>query len=77
MAEHGGGSEDPMQLLVMVLGAMALLVFFWFASGAYKNADLRGIFIAPPAPIGPGGSYGPQIGHPSSLSPQQDDATNQ
>lgn len=51
---------DPAKLLMAVLGAMALLIFFWFASGAYKNADLRGIFLAPPAPLGPGGSYGPQ-----------------
>jgi hypothetical protein len=77
MAEHGSGGEDPIQLFIMVLGALALLVFLWFASGAYKNADLRGIFIAPPAPVGPGGSYGPQIGHPSSLAPQQEEDTNQ
>ncbi len=75
MADEKVG-EDPMKLLLMVLGGMALLVFFWFMSGAYKNADLRGIFLAPPAPIGPGGAYGPQIGNPSNTSGQTDASTN-
>jgi hypothetical protein len=44
---------------------MAALIILWFLSGAYKNADLRGIFLAPPAPVGPGGAYGPQIGQPN------------
>ncbi len=51
---------SPMKMLWTVLGAMAILVVLWFASGAYKNADLRGIFLAPPAPVGPGGAYGPK-----------------
>lgn len=51
---------DPMQMLWLVLGVMVILIALWFASGAYKNADLKGIFLAPPAPIGPGGAYGPQ-----------------
>lgn len=63
MAEEPKGS--PLQLLYMVLGAMGILIFLWFASGAYKNADLKGIFLAPPAPLGPGGGYGPQIGKPN------------
>ncbi|TSC68700.1 MAG: hypothetical protein G01um101456_528 [Parcubacteria group bacterium Gr01-1014_56] len=51
---------DPMKMLWLVLGVMAILVGLWFASGAYKNADLTGVFLAPPAPVGPGGGYGPQ-----------------
>jgi hypothetical protein len=53
---------DPMHMLLAVIGVMAALIILWFLSGAYKNADLRGIFLAPPAPVGPGGAYGPQIG---------------
>lgn len=65
MADDHGGGESPVQLLVMLIGALALLIFFWFASGGYKNADLRGLFISPPPPVGPGGAYGPQIGKPN------------
>lgn len=54
-----------MQLLWMLLAALGLLIFFWFMSGGYENADLRGIFLAPPAPLGPGDAYGPQIGQPN------------
>jgi hypothetical protein len=50
----GGG---PMELLWMVLGALALLIALWFYSGAYKNADIKGLFLSPPPPVGPGGSY--------------------
>ena len=64
MAEHEE-KNNPMEVLVLVVGGMALLIFLWFASGAYKNADIRGLFIAPPAPLGPGGSYGPQVGNPN------------
>jgi len=45
-----------------ILGFMAILVFLWIISGAYKKADLNGVFIAPPPPVGTGGGYGPQIG---------------
>ncbi len=68
--------HDPMQLLLMVLGGMAILVFLWFASGAYKNADLRGVFLAPPTPLGPGGGYGPQIGQSQTISNPDDSTTN-
>jgi len=60
--EDGG---DPMDMLWWVLGIMAIIIFFWFATGAYKNTDLRGVFLAPPAPLGPGDAYGPQIGEPN------------
>lgn len=45
---------------VYILGALlAGLIFIWFYTGGYKNADLRGIFLAPPAPVGSGEAYGP------------------
>lgn len=53
---------SPLDLLWLVGAALGTLIFFWFASGAYKNADVKGLFLAPPVPVGPGGSYGPQIG---------------
>ena len=72
MAEEKKG-EDPMKLLLMIIGFMVLLIFVWFASGAYKNADLRGVFLSPPAPVGSGDAYGPQVGkpNPNYTSPNQ------
>ncbi len=64
MAEEPKKS-NPMELLWWVVGVGAVLVGLWLASGAYKNADIGGLFIAPPPPVGPGGSYGPQIGEPN------------
>lgn len=55
------------QMLWTVIICMAILVFLWFYTGAYKNADLGGIFLAPPAPLGPGGAYGPQVGTTSDF----------
>lgn len=63
MAEEGEGGGGG--LLWWVIGGMIILVALWFASGAYKTADVRGLFLYPPAPIGPGGSYGPQVGEPN------------
>jgi hypothetical protein len=56
---------DPMKMLWLVVATVGVLAFLWFASGAYKNADIGGLFVAPPPPVGPGGSYGPQIGSPN------------
>ncbi len=59
MADEKKPSGGPMDMVWWVLGMLAILIFFWFYTGAYKNADLKGIFLAPPAPVGPGGSYNP------------------
>jgi hypothetical protein len=73
MAEEKKEAADPMKMLWLVVGAMAILAGLWFASGAYKNADVRGLFISPPPPVGPGGSYGPQIGKPNpDFHPEND-----
>lgn len=53
-----------------VLGFIAILVILWFANGGPKKADLRGLFLAPPAPVGPGNAYGPQVGQPNPAIPQ-------
>ncbi len=62
MAEEKKEVGDPMKMLWLVLGTIGVIAFFWVASGAYKNADVGGLFVSPPPPVGPGGSYGPQIG---------------
>jgi len=38
------------------------LIALWWVQGGPEKADLRGIFLAPPPPIGTGDAYGPQIG---------------
>lgn len=65
--EHKKEGGGPMQMLWTVLICMGILVFLWFYTGAYKNADLTGVFLAPPAPLGPGGAYGPQVGTTSDF----------
>ena len=53
----------------LLLGIMAIIIFFWFATGAYKNTDLKGVFLTPPVPLGTGEAYGPQIGEPNQNDP--------
>lgn len=59
-----------MEDALFFFGMLAILVVVWFLSGGPGRADLRGIFIAPPAPIGSGDAYGPQVGEPAPGSPQ-------
>jgi hypothetical protein len=56
---------SPTKLLFEILAVLAILVVLWFVTGAYKNADLGGAFLEPPAPLGTGGAYGPQVGQPN------------
>jgi hypothetical protein len=53
------------QAALSVLGMIAILIILWFANCGPSRADLRGLFLAPPAPVGPGTSYGPQVGQPN------------
>ena len=55
----------PGQAALSLFGIIVLLVILWFANGGPSKADLRGLFLAPPAPVGPGNAYGPQIGRPN------------
>ncbi len=61
--DHGaGGGPGPLEDLIFIVGLIVVLVVLWFTYGGAKKADLRGIFIHPPAPVGQGGAYGPTIG---------------
>ena len=53
---------SPYEILWFVLGGLAVLIALWWVQGGPEKADLRGIFLAPPPPIGTGDAYGPQIG---------------
>ena len=61
MADENGGGTSDIEMLVFVFGGFAILVALWLWTGGAKHADLRGIFLNPPAPLGPGGAYGPTI----------------
>ena len=62
MADKPEGGGDIMQDVFFLLGGLAILVALWFMAGGPGKADLRGLFLAPPAPLGTGDAYGPQIG---------------
>ncbi len=47
--EHKGGG--PVEDLFFIVGVIVVLVILWFATGGPKRADLRGIFLHPPAPL--------------------------
>lgn len=61
MADKEEG-HDPMQEVWFIVGLLVVLLVLWYAQGGPKRADLRGIFLAPPPPLGSGQSYGPQLG---------------
>lgn len=63
--EEKKDSQSAGQAALSILGMIAILIILWFANGGPERADLRGIFLAPPAPVGPGNAYGPQVGQPN------------
>ena len=70
---------SPWENFLLIFGGIAVLAVLWVAQGA-RGADLRGIFLHPPAPVGQGGAYGPQIGTTTRISeppPQQSQPTLQ
>ncbi|MES2007190.1 MAG: hypothetical protein V4436_03760 [Patescibacteria group bacterium] len=59
--ENGGDGGTDIDMLLFVFGGFAALVAIWYFTGGASKADLRGIFLNPPAPIDNGDAYGPQI----------------
>jgi hypothetical protein len=58
-----------MEVALFLIGGLLVLIALWFVDGGPQRADLRGIFLNPPAPVGPGGAYGPQVGEPAPWAP--------
>ena len=54
--------SSPYEMVWFVGGILAVLIALWWVQGGPERADLRGIFLAPPPPLGTGEAYGPQIG---------------
>jgi hypothetical protein len=63
--KKGGGFFSE---FAMIIVGFVLLIILWFANGGPQRADLRGVFLNPPPPVGQGGAYGPQFGSPSSAT---------
>ena len=61
MADEEKKGPGPIEDALFIIGLIVVLVVLWFYTG-HKGADLRGIFLHPPAPIDQGGAYGPTIG---------------
>lgn len=47
--------------LMFVVVGLVLLVVLWYANGGPQKADLRGVFLQPPVPLGGGNAYGPDF----------------
>ncbi len=68
MADDHKSGGGPLEDAIFIIGVIVVLVVQWVYTGGPSRADLRGIFIHPPAPVGQGGAYGPQIGKISTSS---------
>ena len=53
---------NPEEDALWFFGILAILVVLWYFAGGPGKADLRGLFLAPPQPLGSGEAYGPQLG---------------
>lgn len=67
--EHSSGGHY--EVLFFVGGILLLLVLLWYHNGGPGKTDLRGLFLAPPAPLGSGNAYGPQVGKPATSTRQR------
>ncbi len=68
MADDEAPKGSPMDDALWLIGGLIILIGAWFFVGGPGMADLRGIFLSPPQPLGDGGAYGPQFGEESQPS---------
>jgi len=61
--------HDPMSDVWFVVLLLVGLVILWYASGGPSRADLRGILLSPPPPVGTGEAYQPQPQMQSDYEP--------
>lgn len=59
MADKPEEGVTGFQAFLILVAIMAGLGALWWYSGGPSRADLRGIFLQPPPPVGTGESYGP------------------
>lgn len=62
MAEEKKEGGGPIEDALFIIGLLAVLIVLWYVNGGPERSDLRGIFLAPPAPLGDGEAYGPEFG---------------
>ncbi len=66
-APSGGGSA--LEEFGVLIGIFLLLFALWVMRGRPNSAEIRkGLFIAPPVPIGNGAVFGPTLGAPTSTT---------
>jgi hypothetical protein len=76
MADDKPPAHDPMNDAKFLLVGFVLLLVLWWANGGPNRADLRGIFLQPPPPVGSGNAYGPDFGgHGTTTVPQAQSAS--
>lgn len=64
MAEEKKEEGHPLEMVFFVVAILGALIVLWYYNGGPDRADLRGIFLAPPAPLDSGDAYGPEVGNP-------------
>lgn len=64
--KEGSVTKDAL----LFLAFFAILVVLWYFAGGPGKADLKGLFLAPPAPLGSGEAYGPTLG---STTPKEEE----
>ncbi len=66
----GGGSE-----VIFITLLIIFLMVSWFLSGAAKDADIKGIFLSPPPPLGVGETIGlPGVDDPNAAEYGREDS---
>ncbi len=67
----GGGMSDAVFIVLIII----FLMVSWFLSGAAKNADVKGIFLSPPPPLGVGETIGlPGVADPYDTGNREETA---
>lgn len=66
MADEKSPGPTATEDALWFFGVFAVLVVLWYLAGGPGKADLRGIFLAPPTPLGSGDAYGPTPGEESA-----------
>jgi hypothetical protein len=66
-----GEESNPWEPALWLGGILfALFALWWVGGGPERDGGIRGLFVAPPPPIGSGEVYGPEIA-PASTTNQE------
>lgn len=68
MAGDAPKPTSPKDDALWFFAILAVLVVLWYFAGGPGKADLRGLFLSPPSPLGSGDAYGPQLNNADATS---------